>query len=515
MGYISAEVAGDHVRVWERQDGQRICRIFPAPAEFYIPDPNGNYVSMFGDRLQKLQFNSIKKMRSVKRQLQDDGVKLFESDISPAIKVLSQHYFNVEGGKINTTFLDIENDYDPAVGYATMDNPYAPINAISMYHQWLDKSIVLAVPPPGFDMSTIDPSLHELSEIKFFDTEAELLQEFLMQIEDSDALCGWNSRIFDFPYIAKRLERLFGAAEVNRLCFPDASDMSWGTTILFKKTEVPIIRVGGRILADYMNLYKKFIPGEKESYKLEAIAEEHLPELPKLSYERSLYHLYHHDFNHFLRYNVRDTEILKGFERVLGFMDLAVLIMRDATGLFDNVTGTVRLADYSIMNYNHYTLNVICPDLVEAGEDREKLKGAHVLDPIPGMHEYIGSVDVSSLYPSCIRSVNISPEVLVGQFLGTWDDVQLMYEGSDTPIRFQEEATGAVMVEPASTWRDIFDKNNCAISGYGTVFDMSKQGILPTILEGWYNQRVDVNAEIDQLDAEIAAITSKYTPVKP
>lgn len=513
MGYISAAVDKDIVKVWERQNGIRVTKLYPAIAEFLIKDPRGMQVSIRGEPLRKLTFKNLREMKIARERYQQDGVSLFESDVNPAIKVLSKYYKGVEGGKINVCFLDIEVDYDPQIGFSSVDNPYAPINSIALYNQWNDRSIVLAVPPPGFDINTFDPELRKMAEIRFFDDEADLLVALLDEIEDADALCGWNSNLFDFPYIAKRVQSVLGDREFRRMSFDDARPPRFRQQLIFGR-ESELLEVGGRILADYMMLYKKFEQGERESYKLEAIAEAHLPELPKLTYNGSLADLYKNDFNHFVRYNIRDTEILKGFERVLGYMDLAVLMFREATGLFENVTGTVRLADYNIYNYAHHVKGVYVPDIVNNSDVQVSLKGAHVIDPTVGMHEWIGSVDVSSLYPSCIRSCNISPETIVGQFAGNWDDVVELQQRSEKRLSFKDEATGKFLVETAATWRQLFDENNCAVSGYGTVFRMDEKGVLPSILEHWFNSRVEVNKTIKQIEDEISSITDKYKPIE-
>lgn len=515
MGYIAAEVQNNHVRVWERRDGKRVNRIFPAPAEFLIKDPRGTDYSIYGDKLRKVTFKNLGQMRAQRERYKEQNVALFESDVNPAIKVLSEHYYGQPGEKINVTFLDIENDFDPVIGYATVsegdgkNGPYAPINAVAMYHQWKDETVVLAVPPPGFNIEDFDESLLDLADIQLFETEEELLKHLILEIQDADALCGWNSNLFDFPYIGKRIEIVLGENWFEKLSFPDSGRKpSWREQEIFNET-VEVLQVGGRILGDYLMLYRKFEQGERESYKLAAIADIHLPELPKLEYEGSLADLYRKDFNYFLRYNIRDTEILKGFERVLGYMDLAVLMFREATGMFDNVTGTVRLADYGIYNFCHHTLGVYVPDIINNYDTQVSLKGAHVLDPTPGMYEMAGSVDVKSLYPSCIRSCNISPETIVGQFTGNWDDVIDISNNSDRPLTFKDEATKQFITEPASVWRELFLANNCAVSGYGTVFSMAKQGVLPSIIERWYDQRGEVNEEIDKVDAQIAVILAR------
>jgi DNA polymerase elongation subunit (family B) len=506
MGYINATFERDAVKVWERVNGKRVTKLFQPRHEFYVKDPNGGYHSLYGDRLARFEFATNKEMKAAREQCAADHIEMFESDINPAIKVLSEHYYGKAGGeKLHVTFLDIEVDYDPKIGFSDINNPYAPINAISLYHEHTKRCLVLAVPPPNFTKDQFDKSLLKLGDINLFDNEAELLQFFINEIQDSDALVGWNSNLFDFPYIGKRVDMVLGKQWLNKLSFGDARPPSFRKQIVYER-EHEVMEVGGRLLGDYMMLYKKFEQGERESYKLEMIAEAHLPDLPKLTFEGSLAELYNNNFNMFLRYNIRDTEILKGFERELGYMDLAILMFQEATGLFPNVTGTVRLADYSILNYCHHVLDVKVPDIKNNGDAKISLKGADVLDPTPGLFEWVGSVDVSSLYPSCIRSVNMSPEKLIGQFTGFVDDARKLAEGGNDKLTFRDEATGDLITEPASTWRELFITNHCTVSGYGTVFSAASEGVLPSILRSWYTARVEVNARIDSINEQMEAL---------
>jgi DNA polymerase elongation subunit (family B) len=491
-------------------------------------------MSMFGEPLRHYSFKSIKDQRTVRDQMIARGIKLYESDIAPAIKVLSAHYYGKPPSKVNTTFLDIEVDYDTNIGYSTVSNPYAPINAISLHHDYNGKSIVLLVPPPGFNMADFDESLRERSEIRMFEDEHELLEAFLNEIEDSDLLIGWNSNLFDFPYIARRLQIIDKQIEdalaeqgvewalddpsrmFNRLSFHDAKPPVWYAREVYNELHDTII-TSGRMLGDYLQLYKKFEQGERESFKLAHIASLVLPELPKLEYEGSLADLYRNNFNMFVSYNIRDTEILKGFERKLGYAELATHMYQAATGEFKNVVGTVRLADYSIMNFCHHELGgVRVPDIDdEAAHTKKsfKLQGAYVLDPQVGIHDMVSVIDVKSLYPSSILTVNISPEKLIGQFVETIYAAEQIALGSDVSLTMRDEASTNHYTETAATWKKLLQQQGWAISGYGTVFNQDTRGIIPQVIASWFKQRGETNAQIKEIQHQIDAIASKYQPV--
>lgn len=488
MSYISAVQKQDTVLVWERLDkNTRVCKTYPGVFEFYVAHPKGEYRSIYDEPLKKYEFDTYSDFRDARKYLIDEKhVKLYESDINVPIKVLSKYYYKVPTPTINLTLYDIEVDYRAELGFASPQNPYAPVNAISLHHYWLDKSIVLAVPPPGWDMNDFDESLRDLTEVVFFKNEHDLLLRFLDEIENSDALSGWNSFTFDDPYICKRIEVTLGKAAFKRMSFPEAQPPRYRMIERMGK-EVMLVDFNGRVSLDYLDLFKKYEGGTRSTYKLESVAEDTLPHLPKLSYDGTLEQLYCKDFNHFVRYNIRDTEILKGFEDKFGYVALASEMCHSATGQYNQIYGTVQLADFAIINYCHNDLNVKVPDRWDTADG--SIQGAYVLLPQRGMHDYVGAIDLSSLYPSSIIANNISPETHVGNFTNNVMDWLTIYKremDKELTVRFIDDT---VEVKTVAEWIETLKANKWCVSGYGVIFSQEKQGVIPMILSSWYKQR--------------------------
>lgn len=517
MSYISTVKIKDQIVVWERNNPrERDLVTYPAPYSFYTEDPNGDHTSIYGKKLQFHQFNDVQQFNIERSKIRNSGGKVYESDIAPELKVLSQQYYNQPAPTLNVSFLDIEVDYNPEIGFASALNPYAPINSIAIHHMWINKTIVIAVPPPGqnwTEQQLIDeinnreplPSDTD-NEIILVKNEKELLVLMLDLIENSDVLCGWNSDFFDMPYICKRLEKL-GKKYLRMMSF------QYGNLPKFREEEVMgninlTVDLSGRISADYMVLFKKYEMEGRPTYKLEAIAEEFMPELPKLEYEGSLAELYVKDFAWFVRYNFRDTEILLGLEQKLGYVDLANQMMHISTGVWKHVTGTLKLAELATINYCHHELNLVVPDN-EVDDDDQSIEGAYVLLPQVGMHEAIGSIDIASLYPSSIRSINISPEKIIGQFELTERAVDLIHKQSDQLLTLMLE-NGKCVEMSAREWRQMLKDNKWAISGYGTVFDQNEQGIIPAILESWFTTRKKYKKMCAVANMEAEKILDKY-----
>lgn len=518
MSYISAIKTNNDVLVWERNEHsqQRELKIYSAPYYFYVRHKDGTYTSMYGDKLARHDYSTFAEFQSARADCQSSGIEMFESDIPPELKLLSEKYYGIPAPTLHVSFFDIEVDYDPTIGFASINSPYAPIHSVSIYHSHKHKFVVLTIPPnlalhkPTDDTYPVgqasDDFINEMDsisklpqeveiEVRFCKNERELLLEFLVETDDSDVLSGWNSNLFDVPYLGKRLEKI-GKQFFNKLSFPQAH------TPRFREVEVmgtmhQTLDLSGRISADYMVLFRKYEMAERPSYKLESIAEEILPDLPKLDYEGTLASLYRTNFPWFIRYNLRDTEILKGFEERLGYVELANQMMHLSGGVFKHVTGTLKLAEFAVINYCHHELGGLIVNDIHETDFSHGIKGAFVLLPQIGKHDWIGSIDINSLYPSSIRSINISPETLLGQFTDQTKAAEEIAKGSlvelvcefDDTIHVPMEFRGKTVTATASDWRDNLQKQKWAISGYGTIFDQNKEGIIPKILGDWYDTR--------------------------
>lgn len=506
MGYINTLKQNNNILVWERNNDKRETVNYKAPYYFYTKSKDGEYTSMYGDKLKRHDFSTSKEFNIARANFSGLGKELFESDISPELKLLSEKYYNKPAPDLHVTFYDIETNYSESKGFSSVEDPYAPISSIAMYHNWQNRMVVYSVPPEEYKGTTnTEEILSELNniaelptdcEVKVYlcENEKELLLCFLEEIKDSDLISGWNSQWYDDPYVAKRLEML-GKRFLKQLSFPEGKmprfkeelDDYGGTRI--------IVELSGRICADYLRIFKKYEVVERPSFKLEAIADEILvdektkePVLPKLEYKGTLARLYRENFLKFVRYNLRDTEILKGFEDRLGYIQLANEMCHLSTGAFRHVTGTIKLSELATINYCHHELDNLIVNDMHVPDDAPRAKGAFVLLPQIGEHEWIGSIDIASLYPSVIRSNNISPETIIGQFFNGEKAFEEIKDNGFTNLTLEME-TGEEITKPADEWKKILKNNNWLISGYGTIFSQEKQGIMPAILEYWYSTR--------------------------
>lgn len=518
--YISAQTSQNmkEVIVWERTKAGRVTKRYPAPYYFYVQDDNGSYFDIQGKALRRLDFPDFYKFREARDRYQNFGEKTYESDIAADQKILSQYYF----GKENTvdshiSFFDIEVDYDREQGFSKPDNAYAPINAISLFHFWSQKSYMLLLSPhlskwnpgPEWTHDMLSEETRKLADIRFYDSEEELLIAFFELIEDTDVISGWNSEGFDVPYVYERCLRLFGDDAKKLWCFAEAKEPRY-KEVEGKFGQIDqVLEIFGREHVDYLKAFQKFEMSMRSSYTLESISEEILPELQKLDYDGSLYSLYREDFEHFVRYGIRDSECLDGFEKKLGYIRLAIQMTHGSTTHLKNVMGTLKVVESAIVNFCHNEMNTIVPDSNrDVDMNLGKFTGAAVLKPRVGMHERVAALDINSLYPSAIRTVNISPEKIMGQFFENHKAYDEIYAKSNTELYFRTE-DGNVEIKPAHEWYNYFREQNYTISGYGTVFNQDSQGFLPTILAKWFAQRKQYQAEAKSFKHKMDGVDKK------
>jgi len=494
MSYVSAILSDNRkkVKVWVRDSaGHRVVQEFDAPYYFYIPNDDGKDKDINGNPISRLDFDKPSEFFDARKKYEARGINLYESDIQPQYKILSEHFYSKPIVPLNVTFFDIEVDYDKNIGYSSTDNPYAPISSIAIYHQHTDETIVLAVPPetePDYTQSDVPQDIEEDAIVVICKDETELLKLFFKEIEDSDIISGWNSEFFDVPYIYERAEIVLFKGAGNKLGFPNSRKPYYREVERYGNIEKALV-IFGRVHLDYLDIYKNFEMAMKPSYALAHVAEAELPHLPKLKYVGSLYDLYRDDFNQFLRYNIRDTVILKGLEDKKKYIETAIQMSHDTTAQTADVLGTIKVAECAIINFCHYDRGVRVPDHTAPEATGKKYGGATVIDPQIGMHLYTASVDLVSLYPGIMRSMNISPEMIRGQFAERGEAFALIRDGSDRKLALIVELTGEVISAPAKQWRRILVKENWSISGLGTVFDLSNEGVIPAVLTKWFSER--------------------------
>ena len=241
-----------------------------------------------------------------------------------------------------------------------------------------------------------------------------MIDLFFSICEDADVFSGWNTDGYDNKYMINRAVKLFGEQYKNKFCLFDTPVRVREFIDDKFKTEDYNYEFYGRISLDYLKLYKKYNYSEKASYKLDNIAKEELGD-EKVPYPHTLDHLYKHDFEKFLDYNIKDTLLVRALEEKLKFIYIVNLVAHNNSVRMIDPLGTVAMTEQAILNQAH-SMGMYCPDRVrDDGEEETGAAGAFVVQPRKGLRRYVSGNDINSLYPSVIRALNMSPETLVAQ----------------------------------------------------------------------------------------------------
>lgn len=519
MSYVDAfyDKSADLIRVVERVQGKRVLVDYKPEYNFYIADPRGSHRSIYGDPVSEVRCKNIKDFR--KNVAINSHVKKFESDIKPINKTIAKHYNSAETPKLQTAFFDIEVDFDPARGYADPEEAFMPITAIGVYLQWQDAMICLAVPPKTLSWEQAQSIASNLPEVLLFKTEKEMLEVFLTLIDDADILSGWNSEGYDIPYTVNRIIKTLGKSELRKLCLWDQMPTSREYEAYGSQRQT--YDLVGRVHLDYMQLYRKYNYEERHSYRLDYIGEMEIGER-KVAYEGSLDRLYNHDFEKFLEYNIQDTVLLNKLDKKLQFIDLANTIAHDNTVLLPTTMGAVATTEQAIINEAHRR-GFVVPDRNRSERGDTQAAGAYVAFPKKGYHEWVGSMDINSLYPSVFRALNMAAETIVGQLRPDYTDEEInnkiklekasfadawlgkfgtnefefvINKDVNHVIKLDMEDGATVEVTGADVYNLIFNSGQpWNISANGTIFKTDFQGIVPGLLERWYAERKELQAK--------------------
>jgi DNA polymerase elongation subunit (family B) len=528
--YVDAylEREKNQILVVERDSkGKRLHTTHTTKYVAYWPSPRGKIPNINGQLCEKFQTNKLKEFQREISMLPKGSIH--ESDINPVFRCLYDNYKNSPVPNLHVAFFDIEVDFDPERGFSSPDDAFSPITAISVYLNWLDRNFTMVIKPKKMSKEDAEEIVSKFDDTILCDNEKDLLEIFLGLIDDADILSGWNSEGFDIPYIHNRIVQILGKEETRKLClwgkFPKKREYeSYGRqTITYDLV--------GRIHLDYLQLYRKNTYHEMHSYRLDFVGEYEVGD-KKIHYEGSLDTLYNNDFEKFIAYNRQDVMLLVKIDAKNKFIELSNNLAHENCVLLGTTMGAVALIDQAIVNEAH-DLGMVVHDRKrdsnsfsrnsDDDDDEEShgssVVGAYVADPKEGMHDWIGGVDINSLYPSAIRALNMSPETVVGHirpestdkliakrmkiekksFADAWNGMfgtleynQVMNQEL-TPITVDFEDGSTSTVSASELYDLIFTSGKkLTLSANGTIFTMDKQGIIPGLLARWYAERKEL-----------------------
>jgi DNA polymerase elongation subunit (family B) len=305
--------------------------------------------------------------------------------------------------------------------------------------------------------------------------EIDLCERFIADWSSNwpDVVTGWNIKFFDVPYLVNRFTRLFGDDVVNKLS-------PWSVyserKTMFKGKEQIVYDLIGISVLDYLELYQWYAPGGKniENYRLDTVANVELGE-SKLSYDEydSLHQLYKLDHQKFIEYNIKDVHLVLKLEDKLKLIELALTLAYDTKTNYDDIFAQTRMWDALIYNYLLERKIVVPPRRV--AKKNEAFEGAYVKEPQIGLHDWVASFDLNSLYPHLIMQYNLSPETIVEKDDYT-DEMRLLAGQASVESLLDKKLDTSVL-------------KGVTITPNGQFFRTDKQGFLPAMMIEMYEDR--------------------------
>jgi len=243
--------------------------------------------------------------------------------------------------------------------------------------------------------------------------ERDLILKFLelWNNHSPDIVTGWNVQFFDIPYLYNRITNVMGESAAKRLSpWRIVGDR---TTTIMNRLHIAFDIVGIAVL-DYLEMYKKFVPSNQESYRLDHIAFVELGER-KLDYSEyeNLNQLYKNDFQTFIDYNIKDVDLVDRIDDKMKLIDMVLALAYDAKVNLSDVFTQVKMWD--VLTHNYLMKKRIVVPQKKTSVKTEKYEGAYVKEPIPGRYNWVCSFDLNSLYPHLIMQYNVSPETLIDE----------------------------------------------------------------------------------------------------
>lgn len=472
--YTNVERFGNTILWRGYEDGVPFMRREQYRPKLFLPSKDGDYTSLIERRrLSPRAFDSMSEAKEfIERHKDVHGFDIF-GNTNYVAQFIQENYpkdIQFDMKQINIFSFDIEVDIRD--GYPNIEEADKEITSIAIKSSKSDTYHLLG--RKDYDKTktllNIDPDNIQFMK---FDSEKALLNRF-MQIwmyDYPDVVTGWNVEYFDIMYIVTRIIRLFGEEKAKQLS-PWRS-IRKNTREIFGKQQ-STYSIAGMTVIDYMDAFKKFgyKYGPQESYKLDHIAHVILGE-KKLDYSEygNLTELYDRNPQLYLDYNLKDTWLIQQFEDETALLALVMTVAYGGGVNYGDAFGTVGIWETTL--YRRLIREGRVPRIKGGPGDRGKeLVGGYVKDPKVGMHKWVVSFDLNSLYPHLMLQYNMSPETYL----------------SDT-----REYVSQDMVLNDQFLNKNKDYSVCA---NGVCFSNKVRGVIPEIIDEYYGNRSKIKKEM-------------------
>jgi len=514
------QVGNDILHRYVDEDGNRHVECTPFKPTLYVVRPEDSpYKTLKGDNAHPVEFESMYEANNYRKKF--DEVHGNQNYWAQFIREQYPDDIEWDLDKIIIANVDIECFIDDpaAPGGNPLLSPIDAVNAITAITLNVDdKYFVFGSKPYTWD----DIPLNAI--YSYCETEEELLTKFLdkwMEI-NPDIVTGWNIDYFDIPYLVGRIGQILGGGDVTKLSPACRDIIKQPVTVRSHREGNGVdVYIMGVVSFDYLKMYKTFTFKLQERYTLDHIAYVELKR-KKLDYSEvgNLDDLYHNNYKKYIDYNVVDTELVRKIDDKKQLIEQALTLVYMTKIQHGDVFGQIKFWDTIIYN-ELMDNNIVVPPQVYT-EKSEKYEGAYVLEPVVGMHDWIASFDLDSMYPHLMMQYNISPETLINvdflesstnpaakELLKHWDT-----ENKVIKVDIED------LINGNSKFTPLLNAMNLSMAANGALFTNEYYGILPKLVDKFYDMRIgkkkgmlDAYSEIERLKNELKRRDEQFEDV--
>lgn len=446
------------------EDGERVQKRIAFEPYYFIKSnkKDTGYTDIFGNAVVRKDFDDINAARDFIKRYEDvEGMDIYGLDRWSYLYIYDNYKdLEYDSSKINIIWIDIEVASDD--GFPKPDVAEKPVTAIALRRR--DMTVVIGCG----DYTVKDKNTYYIK----CKNEHEILRKFIEVFKnmDADILTGWNTEFFDIPYLCNRIQRLIGENAHKAL---SPFNIVKERVVQRASNKEQTFEIFGISCLDYMAIYKKFRLEPRESYRLDHICEVELGQ-KKIDYSEygNLHTLYKENYQMFIEYNIRDVDLLVELDKKLGLIDQIFAIAYDAKVNYGDTLASVLIWDVIIHNYLMDRGKVV--SMKRTPEYDRTIEGGHVKPPIVGIHDWVMSFDLNSLYPHLIMQYNISPDTHI--------------HSSQSAMHMRGNISVDNLLDEKVDTSFLKDLNAC-MTPNGQLYRKDFQGFLPALMQTMYDDR--------------------------
>ena len=454
--YINVLQRADKLLVREFKNGKRVKYKVKYEPTLYVPvEKKTGFRTLTGQFVSPYKLDNIYEAKSFIDQYDEQPGLVYGLERFPFTWIAENYEGIIDWDikKLNILTLDIEVQCEN--GFPDPNKADEEMLCITVKNQSNKQILVWGLQ---------DYEVHN-SDVQYVQcyNEKDLLKRFIefWEYYDPDIITGWNVKFFDIPYLCNRITKILGEEEMQRF---SPWNIVHSKKSFMANRELNSYDILGVSILDYLDLYRKYTYTNQESYALNHIAYVELGEKKHENPHETFRDWYTNDYQSFVDYNIQDVELVDRLEDRMKLIELHLTMAYEAKINPGDVFSQVRMWDVIIYNFLREK-NIVVPMKKPSRKD-EKYVGAYVKEPQIGLHNWVVSFDLNSLYPHLIMQYNISTETIVS------------------------ESNGQVNVEKMLNREVDIPDDGCTVTPNGARFRTDFQGFLPALMEKYYTDRV-------------------------